>query len=181
MPLCEENKVWYAIRATYCRELEIKQFLDDKKIENFIPMHYEIIVKNRKKKRELVPIIHNLIFVKATYAAIWEVKKILSYLQFVTEKKEGKKIPIVVPDEQMRQFIAVSTTYDESLRYFKPEELNLAKGTKVRIHGGDFDGREGIYVKIKGARDRRLVICLQGVIAVVTAAIHPDLVEVIKE
>ena len=181
MPLCEENEVWHAMRATYGRELDIKQFLDNEKIENFIPMHHEIMVKNGKKKRKLVPIIHNLIFIKATYAAIWEVKKILSYLQFMTEKREGRKVPIIVPEQQMHQFIAVSSTYNESLRYFKPEELNLAKGVKVRIHGGEFDGREGIYVKIKGARDRRLVVCIQGVIAVVTAAIHPSLVEVLKE
>jgi transcription antitermination factor NusG len=177
----KENKVWFAMRATYCRELEVKRFLDDRKIENFIPMQYKIVVKNRKKKRELVPIIHNLIFVHATCAAIWEVKFILPYLQFMTEKKGGIKTSIIVPEEQMNRFIAVSGTYDEHLLYFKPEEVNLAKGTKVRIHGGNFDGQEGIFVKVKGARDRRLVIYLEGVIAVATAIIHPDLIEVIEE
>ena len=53
-------------------------------------------------------------------------------------------------------------------------------GTKVRITGGDFEGQEGVFLKVKGARDRRVVIAIQGVIAVAMATIHPDLIEVIK-
>ena len=34
-------------------------------------------------------------------------------------------------------------------------------------------------MKGKGARDRRVVVAIQGVIAVAMATIHPDLVEVI--
>lgn len=60
-------------------------------------------------------------------------------------------------------------------------ELNLSKGTKVpSITGGDFEGQEGVFLKVKGARDRRVVIAIQGVIAVAMATIHPDLIEVIK-
>ena len=46
---------------------------------------------------------------------------------------------------------------------FSPDEVNLRKGTKVRITGGDFEGYEGVFVKVKGARDRRVVISLQAV------------------
>ena len=45
---------------------------------------------------------------------------------------------------------------------------------------GDFEGQEGVFLKVKGARDRRVVIAIQGVIAVAMATIHPDLIEVIK-
>jgi hypothetical protein len=34
---------------------------------------------------------------------------------------------------------------------------------------------------VKGARDRRVVICIQGIIAMAMATISPDLIEVIKE
>ena len=33
----------------------------------------------------------------------------------------------------MQRFIAVAGTYNDHLLYFQPEELNLSKGTKVRI------------------------------------------------
>ena len=63
---------------------------------------------------------------------------------------------------------------------FQSDELNLSKGTKVRVTGGDFAGQEGVFLKVKGARDRRVVVEIQGVIAVAMATIHPDLIEVIK-
>ena len=78
----------------------------------------------------------------------------------MTDSRSGEKI--IVPDGQMRDFIAVAGTYDEHLLFFKPEEINPAKGTRVRIIGGDFAGYEGIFIKVKGARDRRVVICIQG-------------------
>ena len=90
----------------------------------------------------------------------------------------GEKI--IIPDNEMRRFIAVAGTYSDQLLYFQPEEVNLSKGTKVRITGGDFEGQEGIFLKVKGARDRRVVIEIQGVIAVAMATIHPELIEVIK-
>ena len=95
------------------------------------------------------------------------------------DSREGTKI--VVPDDQMRRFIAVAGTYDDQLLYFKPEELNLAKGTRVRICGGDFEGQEGVFLKVKGARDRRVVVAIQGVIAVAMATISPDLIEVLPD
>ena len=91
----------------------------------------------------------------------------------------GSGQKIIVPDSQMQRFIAVSGTYDDHLLYFQPDELNLSKGTKVRITGGEFEGQEGVFLKVKGARDRRVVIEIQGVIAVAMATIHPDLIEII--
>jgi transcription antitermination factor NusG len=89
--------------------------------------------------------------------------------------RSGQKI--IVPEVQMKRFIAVSGSYHEQLLYFTPEEVNFSRGTKVRICGGEFEGQEGIFVKVKGARDKRVVVQIQGVIAVAMATIHPDLIE----
>ena len=174
-----EKTQWFAMRATYSRELEVKNKLDEKGIGSFIPMHYEIRMVGRHKKHQLVPVIHNLIFVHSTCSELQEVKSGISYLQYITDSRSGQKI--IVPDEQMKDFIAVAGTYDEHLLFFKPEEINLAKGTPVRIIGGKFVGHEGIFIKVKGARDRRVVICIQGLIAMAMATISPYLIEIIKE
>ncbi len=99
-------------------------------------------------------------------------------MQYITDTRSGRKI--IIPDSEMQRFIAVAGTYNDHLLYFQPDELNLSKGTKVRVTGGDFEGQEGIFLKVKGARDRRVVVAIQGVIAVAMATIHPDLIEVIK-
>ena len=168
---------WFAMRATFCRELNAKQLLDDLNIETFVPMHYEIRIKNRRKSKVLVPVIHNLIFVHTTRPVIQEIKARVPYLQYITHPEEGRNTPIIVPDRQMEQFIAVCGTFDEQLIYLPPQEIDLTRGTRVRIHGGSFDGQEGVFMKVKGVRNKRLVIAIQGVIAVATVVVHPELVE----
>lgn len=174
-----EQMQWFAMRATYRRGMQIKELLDKQGISNFIPMRYEMQEKNGRKRRMLVPVISDLIFVRAVQSELQWVKDRNPYLQYMIDVRNGQKI--IVPDEQMRQFIAVAGTYDEHLIFFSPDGVNLRKGTKVRIIGGDFKGYEGIFIKVKGARDRRVVISLQGIIAMAMATLSPDLVEVIKE
>ena len=174
----KETEIWHAMRATYRREPDAVRLLEKEHLDCFVPMQYKVTLKKGKKVRVLVPVIHNLIFVHARPSELKLVKSKVTYLQYITDTRSGQKI--IVPDIQMQRFIAVAGTYNDHLLYFQPEELNLSKGTKVRITGGDFEGQEGIFLKVKGARDRRVVVEIQGVIAVAMATIHPDLIEVIK-
>lgn len=174
--------VWFAMCAPFCKELDAKQCLDDIGIENFVPMCYKVIKnKDGRKNRELVPAVHNLIFVRTTKSVIQEKKKEIPFLQYLTKKENARNIPIIVPDVQMNQFIAVCRNSNENLIYLKPEEIDLKKGTNVRIIGGPFDGVRGVFVKIKGVRSRRVVVLIEGLTAVATTEIAPDLIEVIKE
>lgn len=173
----KEMEIWYAMRATYRRELDAMHLLEKEHLGCFIPMQYRVSLRNGKKVRALVPVIRNLVFVHARPSEVQRVKSQVTYLQYITDTRSGHKI--IIPDGEMQRFIAVSGTYDDHLLYFRPEELNLAKGTRVRITGGDFEGQEGVFLKVRGARDRRVVIAIQGVIAVAMATIHPDLIEVI--
>lgn len=79
----------------------------------------------------------------------------------------------------MEQFIRVSRTGDDGLVYLKPEEINLGKGTRVRILGGAFDGVEGLFLKVKGRRSRRVVVLVDHVSAVAVSEVSPDLIEVL--
>ena len=178
MEVEKETLIWYAMRATYRREMEAMRLLEKENIRCFVPMQYKISIKKGKKVRALVPVIYNLIFVHASPSEVQRVKSLVTYLQYITDNRSGQKI--IVPDAQMRRFIAVAGTYSDHLMYFHPDELNLTKGTKVRITGGEFEGQEGVFLKVKGARDRRVVIEIKGVIAVAMATIHPDLVEIIQ-
>lgn len=176
----QEQMVWFAMRVTYRRELDVKRLLDKLSIESFIPMRYEIRIRNKKKERKLVPVIHNLIFVHTTPSIIKSVKSQIQHLQYLIQKDRLKRTPIIVPDKEMQQFIAITSAYDEQLIYLKPEEINLKRGTKVRIHGGIFDGMEGVFIKLAGTRNKRVIISIQDVIAVAAVSICPDLIEVIS-
>lgn len=169
-----EANEWFAMRVTYHRELEAKRLLDEKGVENFIPMKYE---KNeRTGKKRLVPVIHNIIFVRSTASRIAELKKpsCIPLLQYMMDQRSGRKI--TVPEKQMRTFIAVAGTYDETLRFFGPAEINFSKAQKVRITGGPFEGCEGVFVKVKGSRSKKVVVEIEGVVSVALVSVHPELV-----
>ncbi len=171
---------WFAMSAPYRRELKARDYLQAKGIECFVPMK-EVLAEKRNgaRQRQQVPAIHNLIFVRSTKSALQELKRGVDFLQYRTAPREGKNIPIIVPDRQMEQFIAVTKAANEDLTYLRPEEVDIAKGTRVRLHGGAFDGTEGIFVKVRGKRSRRVVLLIEGVTAVVMAEISSDFIEVI--
>ena len=76
----------------------------------------------------------------------------------------------------MRSFILVAGTYDEAVIYVEPEELKLVKGTKVRITGGVFERSPwASFVRLR--HDRRVVVNIEGVMAVATTFIHSSLIE----
>lgn len=179
--ISEEDKIqWFAMSAPYCRELVAQELLNKYGIENFIPMRYKISEKRGRKVRELVPAIHNLIFAKTSKSIIQEVKTGVSYLQYRTMVKEGKNVPIVVPDAQMDQFIAVSKSLSDNLVYLQPEEVNLENGARVRILGGPFDGVEGVFVKVKGSRSKKVVVMLQGLTGIALTEVTKDLIQVVE-
>ncbi len=55
---------WYPLRITYSQEMKVKEYLDKEHIESFIPMRYVEKECQGKKTRQLVPAIHNLLFIR---------------------------------------------------------------------------------------------------------------------
>lgn len=175
--IADDDILWYAMRVTYSRELSLKAYLDEIQVESFIPMHYEYVVKNERKTRKLVPAVHNLIFIHTSRKKLDEIKETkaaTSSLRYIMDR--GTRQPITIPEQQMRNFIAVAGTYDQQIVYLPPMDVTtMSKGDRVRITGGIFEGVEGVFVRIKG--DRRVVVSIQGIMAVATTFIHPSLIE----
>lgn len=173
------DQYWFAMSAPYGNELKAKGYLDRLNIINFIPMCYVISEKRGHKERKLVPAVRNLLFIYATKEVVQRAKSQFKHLQYHTKPEQGCNTPIIVPNEQMKNFIAIANANEEHLKYFSSSEINFAKGTKVRIHGGPLDGVEGVFVKIKGFRNKRVVVSIEGFVNI-TADVHPDLIEVVK-
>ena len=176
----DDSLVWFAMSAPYRRELIAKEYLDKKGVECFVPMK-EALVERRcgTKSRRMVPAIHNLIFVHTTRERIRTLKQGVNFLQYHTRPLNGKNVPIIVPDTQMQQFIAITNAGNDSITYLRPEEVDIKQGTKVRVHGGVFDGTEGFFVKVQGKRSRRVVMLIEGITAVALTEISTDFIEII--
>lgn len=136
---------WYVLRVTYQRELSTKEYLDKLNIENFVPIR---VVRRRNSKgqffRTCEAAVHNYIFIRSTRGVIDEPENLCSpMLRYVMHPQNGENQIMVVPEEQMRNFIAVAGNEDEQVLFMSPEEVALSKGDKVRITGGVFEGVEG--------------------------------------
>ena len=173
--------MWFALSAPYRNEFKAQRLLNDAGVKNFLPLSVKITTDNRGKKvRKVLPIVSNLLFAYTTRDNMKQIKLRAPCLQYRTHKVNGRNVPIIVPDSQMRQFMAICNTNSEKLIYLRPEEINLSQGTPVRVVGGLFDGVQGIFIKVKGARAKRVVVQIDG-IAVATAEIEPQYIEIIKE
>ena len=173
-----EKKVWYAIRVTYNRELKVKADLDARGITNFVPMQYRREERHGVMVKRLVPSIHNLIFIYITPSDMREYKMSTELpIRYIMNRETRK--PITVPTQEMENFIKVAGTYEEKLVYLNPNPGDFSQGERVRIIGGMFAGAEGIFVRFKG--DRRVVINVEGIVAVATTFIHPSMIEKITD
>ena len=175
----EGDIAWYVLRVTYQRELSTKELLDKLDIENFVPFR---TVRRRNSKgqfyRTLEAVLHNYIFVRSTKRVIDDLKKFrLPILRYVVFPRDGENRIMTVPDDQMRHFIAVAGSLDERVLFLSPADVDMTKGDRVRITGGVFEGVEGVFMRVKNAKERRVVVQINGVAAVATASIPSALVE----
>jgi len=173
----QETLVWYPLRVTYNRELKVKEDLDARGITNFVPMRYKREERKGVMVKRLVPSIHNLIFVQMFPSQMREYKMTTALpIRYIMNHETHR--PLIVPDRQMENFIRVAGQYEEKIIYLNPNPGDFSKGERVRIIGGIFAGAEGVFVRVKG--DRRVVVNIEGVVAVATTFVHPSMIEKIN-
>jgi transcription antitermination factor NusG len=173
--LYESEIFWYVLFAANGKAAKISDYLKTVNIECFFPVNYkEKQIKNSQLTRYVLqPLIGNLVFVKTSKQCfephLQEIKLRFNITTDLYYRDLGSREIIVVPETQMQNFIAVAGCTKGRITYLSNEELNLEKGTKIRIIGGAFEGVEGIFMKIKG--NRQVVVSLPKLFSVATAFI----------
>ena len=174
--------LWFAMSATFGRELKAKEFLEKNNVRCFVPLRYQLVKgRGNNKVRKLVPAISNLIFVNTTKDNIKILKAKLTYLQYHTRPDGGKNIPITVPGAQMEQFIAACNTYNEKLTFVSPDNINLSEGTRIRIVGGAFDGIEGKFIRVEKGKQKHVVINVDRIAAIVLTKVNDGFIQVLDK
>ncbi len=163
--MCEEENVnWYPMRATYSRELKVKDTLDSLGIDNYIPMTYGNVKIGDDYRRQLIPALHNLIFVHSTEDVLKNLKannSLLSSLRFLMKKsvleKDAKAEILTVSSKEMENFIKATKDHEEMITYLDNQNNQTTLGDNVRICGGIFCGVEGQIKRIK--KNKRVIVC----------------------
>lgn len=170
---------WYVLRVTYQREMIAARRLAELGIEHFVPTRVvRAKLPNGRVSLQRRALVHNYIFVHSDRQTINHIKTFeLAYLRYVMHTVDSVYQPMVVPESQMRSFMLVTGTEDERLMLVQEQSVELKAGTRVRVTGGIFAGAEGILTKVAGARERRVVVRIEGLVAVATPHIERELIE----
>lgn len=177
-----EGHVWFVLRATYGRTKQACNELKKKGIMTYIPMGYIMKEINGKKKRVKTPLLPNIIF---AYTAREEIRKFVKkpaltaqYLKYYldrtrdVEKRTELNPPVVVEENDMRNFIRVTSLDNEHVMIISPERCHYKSGDLVRVIQGQFKGVVGKVVRAAG--QQRVAVNVEGVCTVVTAYIPSD-------
>ena len=193
--VCGDPKIWFPMRVTYQREMKVKAELDRLGIECFVPMRYRIVESRNQGttevrrgantiatphsqrenltndtniRRELVPAINNLIFVRLTQERISELKmsnEVLEPLRYMMDRTASREHAIMtVGDREMENFMRVASRTDDSVMFLDEETVVGKEGKRVEIMGGAFEGVTGVIRRIK--RCKRVVVELEGIASV---------------
>ena len=175
----EDIEKWYVLGClSVHHEEKVRDALRKAGFRSHVPMKYEVKTVRRQEQRTMVPAITGLIFVRASEEALKEYIRHKSRESIYMRKStfSNKQDYLTVPDYAMERFIEFTNIRQEKITYFKPEELNLKEGEKIRIKGGIYDGYEGTILRIKGKRNKHLVVQIPGVI-IAAVELEPELVE----
>ena len=178
--MVKDNEIrWYAVGCTSSmKELKVRDDIRNYGLEAFVPLKYEIKTIKHQKHRALVPAMPGLMFAKGTLEELKEYIQDHSHYPVYLRKStfSNKEDYLTVRTKEMEEFIAVTEDNEAHITYFRPEEINLQAGDRIRVKGGLYDGKEGIVMRIKGKRNKHLVVQIPGML-VAAIEMAPELVE----
>lgn len=181
----EEKEQWFVLRATYGRTEKALGALQTANVETYLPMHY--VIKEIDGKRKLVhePLLPNIIFARMTRQKTHEFVKepapTAKWLKYYTdktkpvEKSTGKNPPVTIPDNEMINFIRLTSVNSEHIMVLPPERCHFKSGDLVRIIEGAFTGVVGRVARAAG--QQRVVVEIEGLCNIATAYIPNDFMQ----
>lgn len=143
-------------------------------------MRYCLRDRLGKKTRTLQPAVAGLVFVRGARKDLDNFKETSRLKDYIFLKRhtmrDGTTEYVQVRDNDMLNFQRVNDVEGARITYFKPEELNIAKGSEVKIMDGPFEGITGVVQRLPGKKGQYLVISLPGV-AIAAISIKPQYVK----
>ncbi len=183
---------WYALKVFYNKVFEIEKALQKERFEVYFPVRKEQVRAEALRRVDTstkyervsdkvvfrrIPVVNSLLFVKAGEDDIAKIQQLV-YGHALVYYNAERSAPAVIPDKEMAIFRMVAESGADGLQFFSDESIvNFRQGNKVRVTAGPLKGAEGYIKRIK--RDRRLLVAIEGFVAVATSYIPPEMLEVI--
>lgn len=153
----EENPIWIPLQTTYCKELQVAEFLRDLEIPYYIPQTYELQDAkdgSERCERILVPAIHNLLFIRCSHYDREWCRRLQQSIPFPTYfMRRGRESAdyCIISNREMQNFMRATNPEIQGTRFIDPEKLKNKKNVRVRVvRKGPLFGMEGQFVRYGG-------------------------------
>lgn len=146
----QSNENWFALQLFTTRQQAVADYFEDKGLECFIPKQYvDGEDKYGKRKRELRPVVRNLLFLKKTVSnsELAELIKQSQYAMRVIPKSSENKEYYEISAREMHEFQIMCNPEIELRKYLSTEEARLKNGTEVDVVYGPLKGLRGKLVR----------------------------------
>lgn len=173
---------WYALRTTYGREKKAYDYLTARGITAFYPTTN--VVKLIKGKRKVVTKsrLPNIFFAYGTEEQLKEyvfdnvnLPFLRFYYRHIHEGNTIKKIPLIVPDNQMDSLKIICAADADNTFVSLGKVPKFEKGQLVRVIDGAFKGVIGRVARWQG--QQRVAVVVEELVTVVTAYVPSAFLE----
>lgn len=142
--MAEERICWFAARTRKGHELSVRDRLREWGEEHFIPTKRTMRIRGNRRKEVELPLIPNLIFLRATKSHACELANCGKLPIFYLIDRITHTL-LEIPRKQMEDFMQVLDLNPDSLCL---SAIPLQLGGKVRILKGDLAGVEGDLISL---------------------------------
>ena len=173
----KEDKEWFALKAGH-KEMQAVSVLEKAGMRVYAPQVKVDMTYRGQKKIVMRSLIPNTLFAYTSFRVLNAIKGNYPFITYSYKKVEGRFKILKIPTREMERFIDSSTRMKDDIKYFRPDEIELNKGDRVRIVGGVFDGYEGTLLKAKGRAKRMFVINFE-LLGALGTHIEPEYIQII--
>ena len=174
----ESAQYWFALKVFFNRVIELETELKKKSLECYYPVRIDEKILRGRKEYVKKPAVNSLLFFKGTLDDAEDVRKEFEGRAMLFTYRLSRQ-PAIIPDREMRIFQLVSGSGSKDLEYMDADAVNFKTGQHVRVTGGIFQGAEGYIKRIQG--NKRLIVAIEGVVAVATSYIPSCYLEAMGE
>lgn len=165
-------KHWYALKVFYNRYAPLQATFARDGVESYIPMQVKSYPQpNGEVVEREVPMIAMLMFFRCEEEYVQEINQVLCEKAMVYHKP-GTQIPASIPDSEMNLFIRLTTSYSQGFEAIPYNERLIAGGVRYRVVGGEYNGAEGYYKRVR--RNRCLVVPLSNLFMMISTSYIPQ-------
>lgn len=163
-----DNLNWHVVYTMPKSEQKVASAIAEMGIEHYLPLQKVIRQWSDRKKKLLVPLFPNYVFVRVSADKRSYLYSIRELVRFVSIEKR----PVVVREKEIT---AIKRVLNEEVEIFAEEYFQA--GMNIRIKQGQFAGLEGVVVK--KSNYSRLIIKIDGLMKAFSINVPTNLSELV--